>query len=93
MLITPLLMPNTTPPQCIEPLGTINTEGKIEPKIKVIQWGLGFSEVHKERRPMYPALPPGTIVKITNNCLTNNWPTTGYLHQLGYGALINLPTT
>jgi len=86
VLMTPLLTPDGETPPCLKPTGTLKPTGEVEPKIKVVQWGLGFSEVCNERRPLYPALPPGTVVE-AQNCP----PATGHLAQLGYGALHPLP--
>jgi len=88
LILTPLLAPGNELPSCIKPIGTLAKTGnriEVAPKVKIVQWGLGFSEVCRERRPMYPALPPGTIVE-ARNCRSNE----GYLAELGYGAL--LPT-
>jgi len=81
-LITPLLAPDSEIPPCLKPVGTLKANGDVDSKVKIIQWGLGFSEVCRERRPMYPALPPGTVVE-AKDCS----PTTGYMAQTGYGAL------
>ena len=44
---------------------SVEHEGEYKsPRIEVIQLGLGFSEVAKQRRPQILALPPGTIVHI-----------------------------
>jgi len=82
VLTTPLLAPDGEIPPCLKPVGTLKADGDVELKVKIIQWGLGFSEVCRERRPMYLALPPGTVVE-ANNCP----PTTGHMAQAGYGAL------
>ncbi|ABP50697.1 MULTISPECIES: type III-B CRISPR module-associated Cmr3 family protein [Pyrobaculum] len=88
ILLTPLLIPEGRPPQCLRPLGVFEERGgavEIAPKVRVVQWGLGFSEVCRERRPMYPAIAPGTVVEATR-CGRN----VGYLAELGYGALMPL---
>ncbi|MGC8584457.1 MAG: CRISPR-associated protein [Thermoproteus sp.] len=86
LVISPLLAPDGQLPDCLKPLGTLK-EGRRgvekDHKVKLIQWGLGFSEVCRERRPMYPALPPGTVVE-ARGCGSNE----GYLAELGYGALL-----
>ncbi|MEM1598024.1 MAG: type III-B CRISPR module-associated Cmr3 family protein [Pyrobaculum sp.] len=76
VLITPMLIPEGPPP-CVKQIKNP----------RVVQWGLGYSEVCKQRRPLYPALPPGTHLEI-ENCN----PTEGHLSQLGYGALANHKT-
>lgn len=56
LVLTPVLMPEGELPNCIKPLGVLEERGgglELVPKVRVIQWGLGFSEVCKERRPMY----------------------------------------
>ncbi|AET32457.1 CRISPR-associated protein [Pyrobaculum ferrireducens] len=86
LVISPLLAPEGKLPDCLKPLGTLKKEkDRFEPdhKVKLVQWGLGFSEVCRERRPMYPALPPGTVVE-ARGCRGNE----GYLAELGYGALL-----
>lgn len=88
LVITPLLIPEGRPPQCLKPLGALEGRGgeaELAPKVKIVQWGLGFSEVCRERRPMYPAIAPGTVVEAAN-CGRNE----GYLAELGYGALMPL---
>ncbi|MCX8137568.1 CRISPR-associated protein [Pyrobaculum aerophilum] len=88
LVLTPVLMPEGELPNCIKPLGVLEEGGgglELVPKVRVIQWGLGFSEVCKERRPMYPALAPGTVVE-ARGCKKN----VGYLAELGYGALLPL---
>ena len=86
LVISPLLAREGKLPDCLKPLGTLKKERDcFEPdhKVKLVQWGLGFSEVCRERRPMYPALPPGTVVE-ARGCRGNE----GYLAELGYGALL-----
>ncbi|ABO08707.1 type III-B CRISPR module-associated Cmr3 family protein [Pyrobaculum calidifontis] len=85
VLLTPLLMPEGELPSCIRAVRGLEQPGE-EPKVKVVQWGLGFSEVCRERRPMYPALPPGTEVEV-ENCDQSQF----FLGELGYGALARLP--
>jgi len=97
VLITPLLMPDGELPRCAKPLGAYELkpaeEGgralavRLERKVRVVQWGLGFSEACRERRPMYPALPPGTAVE-AHDCPA----AVGHMARLGYGALLPLPT-
>ncbi|MCC6020262.1 MAG: CRISPR-associated protein [Thermoproteaceae archaeon] len=92
VLITPLLMPDGELPRCVKPLGAYELkpaeEGgrapavRLERKVRVVQWGLGFSEACRERRPIYPALPPGTAVE-AGDCPA----AVGYMARLGYGAL------
>jgi hypothetical protein len=86
LVISPLLAPDGQLPDCLKPLGTLK-EGRRgvekDHKVKLIQWGLGFSEVCRERRPMYPALPPGTVVEARGGGSNE-----GYLAELGYGALL-----
>lgn len=86
-LMTPLLMPDGEMPPCLRPKGALKLDAKEckakpDERVKVIQWGLGFSDVCRERRSMYPALPPGTLVE-AHDCP----PTVGHMARLGYGAL------
>jgi len=89
VLLTPLLIPDGELPPCIKSVRGLIRPGEEDegPKVRVVQWGLGFSEVCKERRPMYPALPPGTEVEV-EDCD----PSQFFLGDLGYGALAKLPT-
>ncbi len=90
VLLTPLLLPNGKLSPCIKSVkGLIDPRKEKEgPKVRVVQWGLGFSEVCRERRPTYPALPPGTEVEV-EDCD----PSQLFLGDLGYGALASLPHT
>ena len=86
-LMTPLLMPDGEMPPCLRPKGTLMLDAKEcrakpDERVKAVQWGLGFSDICRERRPMYPALPPGTLVE-ARDCP----PTVGHMARLGYGAL------
>jgi hypothetical protein len=86
-LMTPLLTPDGEMPPCLRPKGVLKLDAKeckakLDERVKVVQWGLGFSDVCRERRPMYPALPPGTVAE-AQDCP----PTVGHMARLGYGAL------
>ncbi|WP_231818653.1 hypothetical protein [Thermoproteus tenax] len=78
-------MPDGELPPYLEliPEGQCPAEGLC--KARAVQWGLGFSEVCRERRPMYPALPPGTVLR-ARGCPRN----VGYLAELGFGSLAEL---
>ena len=54
-------------------------------KVRVIDVGLGFSEVCKFRRPMLKALPQGTVVKLREDC--GDVVAIGLLSALGYGSI------
>lgn len=87
LVISPLLMPEGELPQSARPLGSLKYDGgwRRNAKIPVVQWGLGFSEVCRERRPMYPALPPGTLLWLDKESYGE-----GHLSRLGYGSLLPL---
>jgi len=59
-------------------------------KVKVINIGLGFSEVYGVRRPMLNALPPGTVVKLRNNGDCGKTQAVGLFCWLGYGSLLRI---
>jgi CRISPR-associated protein Cmr3 len=67
--------------ECVEEIYGTYTSDTF--KIVVEPMGLGYSEVCNRRRPLYYALPPGTVVKI--RC---NYKAVGLFSQLGYGAVI-----
>jgi len=54
-------------------------------KVRVIDVGLGFSEVCKFRRPILKALPQGTVVKLREDC--GDVVAIGLLSALGYGSI------
>jgi len=54
-------------------------------KVRVMNIGLGFSEVCGFRRPMLKALPQGTVVKLRSNCSGDI--AVGLLSELGYGSI------
>ena len=55
-----------------------------KPTNLVADFGLGFSEVCKFRRPLLKALPRGTVLKLKSGC---DAITMGLLSQLGYGSI------
>ncbi|WP_158307126.1 type III-B CRISPR module-associated Cmr3 family protein [Pyrobaculum ferrireducens] len=67
--------------ECVEEIRGIYTGDTF--KIVAEPMGLGYSEVCNRRRPLYYALPPGTVVKI--KC---KYKAVGLFSQLGYGAII-----
>ena len=54
-------------------------------RVRVIDIGLGFSEVCKFRRPILKALPQGTVVKLREDC--GDVVAIGLLSTLGYGSI------
>ncbi|QXJ31924.1 hypothetical protein [Saccharolobus shibatae] len=52
------------------------------PVTLVIYYALGYGKV---RRPMLQALPPGTVIKVKNECKEAN--ALGILSELGFGAI------
>ncbi len=89
LVISPLLMPEGRPPDGVEPLGLLDYDRRggwgLSHKVPVVQWGLGFSEVCRERRPLYPALAPGVVVALKRPSIGE-----GYLSELGYGSVLPL---
>ncbi|QXJ31899.1 hypothetical protein [Saccharolobus shibatae] len=70
--------------ECVEEIYGILVEkgNRIDFKVKVIYYALGYGKV---RRPMLQALPPGTVIKVKNECKEAN--TLGILSELGFGAI------
>ena len=70
-----------------EPLGLLDYDQRggwgLSHKVPVVQWGLGFSEVCRERRPLYLAL--GVVVALKRPSIGE-----GYLSELGYGSVLPL---
>jgi CRISPR-associated protein Cmr3 len=56
-------------------------------RVRVIDVGLGFSEVCKFRRPILKALPQGTVVKLKDNDECRGVIAVGLLSTLGYGSI------
>jgi CRISPR-associated protein Cmr3 len=56
-------------------------------RVKVIDVGLGFSEVNGFRRPMLKALPQGTVVKLKDDDKCWGAIAIGLLSTLGYGSI------
>ncbi len=54
-------------------------------KVRVINIGLGFSEVCRFRRPILQALPQGTVVRLKDEC--RDALAIGLLSELGYGSI------
>lgn len=54
-------------------------------KVKVINIGLGFSEVCGFRRPILKALPQGTVIRLRSGC--SRYIAVGLLSELGYGSI------
>lgn len=50
----------------------------------VADFGLGFSEVCRLRRPLLKALPSGTVLRLKSWCRAR---AVGLLSQLGYGSI------
>ncbi|WP_016731749.1 hypothetical protein [Saccharolobus islandicus] len=57
-------------------------------KVKSIYYALGYGN---ERRPMLQALPPGTIIKVKEEC--KEAKALGLLSQLGFGAIYKVKNT
>jgi CRISPR-associated protein Cmr3 len=51
----------------------------------VVDFGLGFSEVCRRRRPTLKALPQGTVLRLKNTC--GDAAAIGILSEIGFGSL------
>ena len=54
-------------------------------KVRVVDFGLGFSEVCRRRRPMLKALPQGTVLRLKSTC--RDVAAIGILSEIGFGSL------
>ena len=71
--------------ECVEEVyGVLSGD---EFKVRVIDLGLGFSEVGRFRRPMLKALPQGTVIRLRNSDECRGALAVGLLSELGYGSL------
>ncbi len=55
---------------------------------RAVKWGLGYDEVCRLRRPLYDAIPHGTLLKLRSEC--EEARAVGLYSQLGYGSLLKL---
>jgi CRISPR-associated protein Cmr3 len=54
-------------------------------KVRLVDFGLGFSEVCRRRRPMLKALLQGTVLRLKNTC--RDVAVIGILFEIGFGSL------
>jgi CRISPR-associated protein Cmr3 len=54
-------------------------------KVRVVDFGLGFSEVCRRRRPTLKALPQGTVLRLKSTC--RDVAAIGILSEIGFGSL------
>jgi len=54
-------------------------------KVRVVDFGLGFSEVCRRRRPMLKALPQGTVLRLKSTC--RDVAAIGIFSEIGFGSL------
>jgi CRISPR-associated protein Cmr3 len=68
---------------CVEEVYGVLEEDRF--KVKVVDFGLGFSEVCRRRRPMLKALPQGTVLRLKSSC--GDAAAIGILSEIGFGSL------
>ncbi|BFI76545.1 hypothetical protein [Sulfurisphaera ohwakuensis] len=70
--------------ECVEEIYGILVEkgNRIDFKVKTVYYALGYGKV---RRPMLQALPPGTVIKVKEEC--RDAKALGILSELGFGAI------
>jgi CRISPR-associated protein Cmr3 len=54
-------------------------------KVRVVDFGLGFSEVCRRKGLMLKALPQGTVLRLKNTC--RDVAAIGILSEIGFGSL------
>ena len=54
-------------------------------KVRVVNFGLGFCEVCRRRRPMLKALPQGTVLRLKSTC--RDVAAIGIFSEIGFGSL------
>jgi len=76
--------------KCIDEIYGILVEkgNRVDFKVKTTYYALGYGN---ERRPMLQALPPGTLIKVKEEC--KEAKALGILSQLGFGAIYRIKNT
>jgi CRISPR-associated protein Cmr3 len=69
--------------ECVEEVYGVLEEDRF--KVRVVDFGLGFSEACRRRRPMLKALPQGTVLRLRGSC--GDAAAIGILSEIGFGSL------